>query len=364
MNIIFGGSFDPPHNAHADMIRQLSYRKDVDRIIVVPAFSAPHKKESHAPYYCRLNMAKLAFLNLDKVEISDIESKLAGKSYTYNTIKALNLNRPALLIGADMAESFNLWYKADKIIKLVKILVFKRNNRLNTGALDALNADYEVIDYAPSGISSTDIRNNNGNGEICSEVCDYIKSHSLYNTDEEYKKILKNNLTEKRYEHCLNVANEAARLAEKYGADKLLCYTAGLLHDITKDLDTDEQLKLMSEFDIILSDLEKNAIKLWHAITGAFYVREKIGIKNEDIFNSIRYHTTGKKNMTLTEKIIYLADYTSKDRDYNGVGEMRKAVDKDLNTAMKIATKFTVDDLSSRGIAIHPDSLDAFYEYN
>ena len=150
------------------------------------------------------------------------------------------------------------------------------------------------------------------------------------------------------------------RLAEKYGGDKDKCYLAGLLHDITKNDSPEEHLKIFESFGIMLSVVEKNAEKLWHAISGAAYVKYKLEISNSEIIDAIRYHTTAKANMSLLAKILYLADFTSKDRNYPDVNIMRKLVDKSLDEAFVYALQYSIIDLTERSKAIHPDTVSAF----
>lgn len=181
----------------------------------------------------------------------------------------------------------------------------------------------------------------------------------MYN-ENEIKEILKENLTPKRYNHSLEVAKEARRLALKYGCDEEKAYFAGLLHDITKNLSDEKQLQIIRDFDIILTDVELNAKKLWHAITGTAYVKNVLKIEDEEILNAIRYHTTAKADMSLLETVLYLADFTSADRDYDDVDVMRCLVDKSMFKALKYALSYTVKDLALRELAIHPDTLEAY----
>lgn len=182
-------------------------------------------------------------------------------------------------------------------------------------------------------------------------------------TVEKYKEHLQKRLSEKRYFHSLCVAEEAVRLADRYGGDRSKAYLAGLLHDVLKDTDDKEQLKFAKQFGIILSDLELNAPKLYHSIIGSEYIRQVLGVTDPEIISSVRYHTTAKADMTLLEKILYLADYTSRDRDYDGVDKMREAVEQSMEKAMKIALQYTVEDLTSRGLPVHPDTLAAYEQY-
>ncbi len=177
---------------------------------------------------------------------------------------------------------------------------------------------------------------------------------------EALKSILKSRLNEKRYYHSLCVAKEAERLAEKYGGDAEKACLAGLLHDITKNAQDEEHLKIFREFGIILSDVEKNAKKLWHAMSGAEYVKHVIGISDPDIIDAIRYHTTAKADMSLLAKILYLADFTSEDRDYEDVDIIRGYVDESLEKAFVYALQYSITDLVNQGRAVHEDTVRAY----
>ena len=177
-----------------------------------------------------------------------------------------------------------------------------------------------------------------------------------------YKDIIRKNLDDYRYNHSLCVADEAKRLANRYGVDPDSAYLAGLLHDITKNFSDEEHLNIFSKFDIILNNVEKNSTKLWHSISGSAYVKNILKIDNEEIISSIRYHTTAKSNMTLFEKLIYLADFTSKDRSYPDVDVMRSLVDISIDEAMKYSLRYTINDLVSSNRTVHPYTLNAYNE--
>ena len=178
----------------------------------------------------------------------------------------------------------------------------------------------------------------------------------------EYKEILQEKLNPKRYYHSLCVADEAVRLAKKYGGDTEKAYLAGLLHDITKNSDADEHLHIFNEFDIMLNEVEKNAEKLWHAISGAAYIEHILGINDSEIITAVRYHTTARRNMTQLEKILYLADFTSADRDYDDVDIMRQKVEISMDEALKYALSYTISDLVSLGKPLHLDTVEAYNE--
>ncbi len=175
-----------------------------------------------------------------------------------------------------------------------------------------------------------------------------------------YIQIIKPMLSEKRFAHSLNVAQEAVKLAKKYGADPEKAELAGILHDILKDTPADKQLKIISDFGIIMSDVELSAKKFWHAIGGAVYIRSALNIADEEIIDAVRYHTTGRHNMTLLEKVIFVADFISKDRDYPGVEEMRRTAYKSLDRAIMEGIAFTVGDLLKNREPVVPETIDAY----
>lgn len=160
-----------------------------------------------------------------------------------------------------------------------------------------------------------------------------------------------------RYIHSCNVAEEAVILAKLYGCDEEKAYTAGILHDITKEFPKEEQLQIIRDGGIILDDVQKNAPKLWHSVSGSVYIQTHLGLTDEDVINAIRYHTTGRANMSLLEKIIYTADYTSAERSYNGADVMREKSRSSLEDAMIFSCQFTLQNLSEKQAAIHPDQL-------
>ena len=178
----------------------------------------------------------------------------------------------------------------------------------------------------------------------------------------EYKNILQERLTPKRYNHSLCVADEAVRLAKKYGGDCEKAYLAGLLHDITKNATQEEHLQIFSRFDIMLNDIEKNAEKLWHAISGAAYIENILKIDDKEIITAVRYHTTARAGMTQLEKLLYLADFTSADRDYDDIDVMREKVEISQEAALDYALSYTINDLVSRGKPLHLDTVNAYNE--
>lgn len=180
------------------------------------------------------------------------------------------------------------------------------------------------------------------------------------NRNESFKNVLKERLTERRYIHSLNVADSARELARIYGADEEKAYTAGLIHDSCKDTPAGLQLSYMLENKTELTDIELNTPKLYHAICGKIFAEKEFNITDADMLNAIRYHTTGRKNMSLLEKIIFIADFISVERDYNGVEIMREKAVRSLDEAIVEGLSFTIKDLIDAERLVHPDTIDAY----
>ena len=153
------------------------------------------------------------------------------------------------------------------------------------------------------------------------------------------------------------------KLAEKYGADVHRAEVAGLLHDCTKKLSMPEQLALCEKYGIALDELEKKALKLLHAKTGAAAAQSIFG-ESDAVVSAIKYHTTGKPDMTALEKIIYLADMIEPNRKpYPGLEALRKLCMTDLDEAMHMALLMSLDHVREQGKPLHPDTMAALAEY-
>lgn len=175
-----------------------------------------------------------------------------------------------------------------------------------------------------------------------------------------YEEEVKKHLTPQRFYHSQCVMEEAKKLAAFWGADEEKAALAGILHDIMKDTPGEEQLKMMERFGIMLTDTQKANPKLWHSLCGAAYLEHVLGIQDKEILEAVRCHTSGKKDMTLLEKVLFVADYMSADRDYPGVERMREKAYKSLDAAIVEGISFTVSELMERQAPVSADSIDAY----
>ena len=178
----------------------------------------------------------------------------------------------------------------------------------------------------------------------------------------EFLEEIKKHLNPDRLYHSLNVADEAKKLALHYGADEKKAFTAGLLHDIMKNTAPADLLKFFEDNGIMLTKTEQISPKTWHAIAGAVYCERVLGVTDTEILAAIRYHTTGRAGMTLLDKVIFIADFISADRAYDGVERMREKAYITRESAMKEGLQFTLEELAHNGWAIHEDSVAAYNE--
>ena len=175
-----------------------------------------------------------------------------------------------------------------------------------------------------------------------------------------YNEVLKKNLTEKRYNHSVNVSKKAIYLAKKYGADVKKAEIAGLLHDITKQTEETEQLQLISDAEMKLSALEFDNKKLWHALSGAAYLKTKLNIDDEEILNAVKFHTTGRSEMSLLEKIVLVADMISDDRTSAESVKVKKIAEESLDKAVCLTARFSIELLMEKEMTIAPNTLAAY----
>ncbi len=171
---------------------------------------------------------------------------------------------------------------------------------------------------------------------------------------EDIKNFARDSLNEKKFNHCLRVEKMAVKLAKIYGVDEQKVKIAAIAHDCAKFFSHDKMLGYMRKYDQNIDEIQKSVPYLLHGPVAALRIKEKFNISDEDILNSIRYHTTGRKGMTLLEKIIYMADLIEDGRDFKGVEEIRKEAFKNLDKALIMGCNTTMSYVMAKGQIIHP----------
>jgi len=170
---------------------------------------------------------------------------------------------------------------------------------------------------------------------------------------------LKKILGEERLEHSVNTSKVARKLAIKYDCDADKAEVAGLLHDCAKDLDYKTLEKMVFEYNIELDEIIRKIPKLLHPLVGAVIAKKEFNIQDAVILKAIKAHSTGAAQMSLLDKIIYLSDKIEPLRNMNGVEEVRKMAEINLDKAVLMALDMGLLYLISKDLLIHPISIEA-----
>lgn len=174
----------------------------------------------------------------------------------------------------------------------------------------------------------------------------------------ELEDFLSDKFKHNRYRHTLGVAHTSACLAMTYGADADLAYLAGLLHDIAKQLSEDDMLKEAKRYGLEVNDFEKNHPFILHGPVGACIAHEEFGIDNQEVIAAIRNHTTGRPDMCLLEKIVFIADYIEINRDQaENLDEIRKMAFDNIDDCLLKILKDTLVYLEKSGSDIDEKTL-------
>ena len=380
---IYGGTFNPPHTGHMYAAKQAVQILGLDKLLLIPDRIAPHKEipEGSPTPEQRLEMLRIASAGEQKMEVSDIELKREGASYSYLTVEALREQYPDaelyLLMGTDMFLSFHTWREPQRITKHVSLAVFYRGEKgekekilARKAQMEAEGARVELLENRILSISSTQLRRLIAfrcAGEFLPEgVGTYITENALYDTAANWKNlpmeqlepIVLRLLNPNRINHVLGCRDTAVELAKRWGADETDAARAGILHDITKALDGPLQLTLCREYGTILDEFGYKYPKTLHALTGSL-VAERIFGESPAVVSAICHHTTGKADMSLLEKIIYVADYMEPCRNFPGVEKLRELAFTDIDAALKLGLEMTLEHLKNLGDEVSPASRDA-----
>ena len=381
---IYGGSFNPPHVGHTLAAGEMVEKLALDRLLVIPAASPPHKKlpEGSPSPLERLELTRLAFAGVPGAEVMDLELRRQGPSYTVDTVRQLKEQFPRdelyLLMGTDMLLSFSTWYCPEEIARNAVLAVMHREE--DPELWQRVIAQAEILrrdmgarvvltDNRCIRISSTSVRRLlalKAPGFLEKGALELILEKGWYQSRQDFTCLSQQALwdialslhDEKRRPHALGVSDTARELALLWGEDPQTAGQAGILHDVTKALGETEQRHLCRSYGLTLTASEEDNPKLLHAVTGAAAAR-LVFDRSAEIVSAIRWHTTGRPAMTTLEKILYLADYMEPNRDFPGVEELRRLTRENLDAAMELGLDMTYRYLISRGAAVDPVSAQA-----
>ncbi|HEM6265765.1 TPA: bis(5'-nucleosyl)-tetraphosphatase (symmetrical) YqeK [Streptococcus suis] len=165
-----------------------------------------------------------------------------------------------------------------------------------------------------------------------------------------------------RFQHVLGVEEAALALADRYGCDSKKASLAALLHDYAKEVEDQVFLDLIAKYDLD-RDLLNWDNNIWHGVVGAYKIAEDFGLEDEEIFQAIQRHTVGAGQMTLLDKVLYVADYIEPNREFPGVDEARRIAKESLDKAVAYETAQTISYLAKKGIPIYPQTLETYNGY-
>ena len=356
--IIFGGAFDPIHNGHLNMAEKAMKALDGE-VILVPARISVWKDKS-APIDDKIAMIELAIkgkkgFSIEKYEINS-ESET---TYSIDTINYLLDKYPNdklyLLIGLDQVNEFHRWKAADEIAKKVQIIYYSRPNynleNENVQRFRMQEIKGEMVD-----VSSTNIRELK-EFNLPESVLFYIVENDLY----EGMGLLLSMLTPHRLKHSKSVAKTAYEIAKANHVDNPLdYYIAGLFHDIGKDISIEKQYELVKKHFPEYIDMPNFS---YHQFAGAILAKNLVKVTNQDILDSIEFHSTGSEKMSKMAKTIYAADKIEPTRGFDS-SDLISEMKKDIDQGFKIVLQANKDFLESKGkMTDNPLTYNCFKTY-
>lgn len=175
--------------------------------------------------------------------------------------------------------------------------------------------------------------------------------------EEDILTFLKQKLPQRRFNHVMGVRDTAVKLAERYSASKKAAATAALLHDCAKNMENEELLQIVRKGGYEPDFVQVNAPQLLHSVAAIIIAKEKMNIIDEDILNAVRYHTTGRENMSLLEKIIYIADYIEPSRNFPEVEYFREKAFLNLDETLLEALENSIKYVVGKKDLLHPDTV-------
>lgn len=364
---VFGGTFSPVHSEHIALARFAKKQLNLDKLFVLPTYQSPHKKDMGAQPIDRLNMLKLAFKKEEKIEVSSFEIDRGEVSYSYITAEHFKKEYGAevyMLVGADMLKDFKTWRYPERILNAVTLVACQRDDdRADiTKEIEYIKNTFNKavieLNFCGKAQSSTKIRTYASLSLDISDfthkkVAEYIKEKGLYSGGE-LERFVSKTLPTKRLIHTANVYLCALKWAKKLNLDQDSVKTACLLHDIAKYQDASSYKGFTLEKDM--------PAPVVHAFLGAHIATEVLKINDKDIINAIKYHTSGRPNMSDLEKLVFVADMLEEGRDYEGVDKLRAIYEKDFSSSFIECLKEETIHLKNKKAEIYRLTIDA-YEY-
>lgn len=373
VTVIFGGAFDPPHVEHTKALKRAVDVLGASRVVIVPTYRPPHKSAGYLPYSARVKLCKNAFSDVCNdfvVDCIERDRINAGEKFNYASDVLPELKEKygdiVYLIGGDSVEYFDTWHKPENILATCPIAVVGRKgyNGVEVGVERLKNkygvGDFRFVDFEGEEVSSSRIKGELLLGltpsNLSPKVLDYIKENGYFDEYKEWLDKLKEWQEPELYRHTQAVVLRAIDLNSSHNLkqDFKKTFEASLLHDNAKRRPSLDGLEVPS--DAI-------GTTVLHQFLGAKKAERDFGVTDEEVLSAIKYHTTAKADMTTFEKLIYTADSTSYDRDYEPIPAIRKVADEDFEQGFLAVLRYTYEKLLKEMKPIYPLTLDAVGYY-
>lgn len=341
---IYGGAFNPIHKGHIKIAKYAIKSLSLDRLVFVPSFRGPFKKDIElVPGKDRINMIELVLE--DKMDVCSFEINRKSTSYTIDTVKYFKNKHKDdelfLIIGSDHLMKLNKWKNIDEISKLTKIIIFKRSDtfsKINLKKYNCTLMDNEIFDESSTRFLSGSYK------DVESKVKHYIGIHKFY-----FNEIAKNTLSVERYKHSLYAAKFGVELAKYLKLDSKKAYYACLMHDITKEWDTEKQRTFLTHF--LVDESKLNDYEL-HQITGSIWLRKFFAINDPEMTNAVAKHTSLALDLTMMDKVVFMADKLCQGRKWDGIQKIRKLCFENFDLAFALTVEKSKEFIKKKGITI------------
>ena len=385
---IFGGTFSPIHNGHLYIARTAREELDLDEVWWIVAGDPPHKNAEVISRVPRFAMCQLSLAHEPGQVPKDFEMFRSKPCYTYELLEWMKEQFSEhdyyFIMGEDSLNLFEQWVHPKRIARVVSLVVAIRGKKSHLEELqktaervqNKFHTKVHLLHTKEVPISSTDLRKRIANqksisGMVPPEAEEYITSHELYQklseTSINLPKLmekLESKLKPGRYRHTIGVMETAANLALRYCMPMEKLRIAGLLHDCAKCFDNKELLARCKKYNLPVSKAEKRSPHLLHAKVGAYLAEHEYGISDPAILQAIRLHTTGAPDMSLTEQIVFVADYIEPNRNRaKRLDEIRHMVYMDLDMGTLMILEDTIAYLKEKGDPLDETTEETYHFY-